>query len=607
MRRRAALVASLLVLALVAVPAAASPVAETQADERFPVEYDTEGIRLGEERAVTIPGVGGRFIARWYVDDTYRCGRIGNFAHLVIEREDLVGRTAPLWVLMHGGGVGYYDETGTYQGGESRNDEESIDDLLDQLRRRTEATPGQPEDTVVSRRLAEGWRVMFTSLCDHDLYSGFGNIYPNNPNWGDDPDTVDGLPATMAAVDVTVNGNGRLDGHPTSRLFLHGGSAGSAGAYSLSYAFWRSGIDLTGAVLDSSVISERTEDLANAGVINQTPEDLPAIQAKIGPFVTDPSLFVEQTVAAGFDAVPLFDVTFANDPLCGGTAPPIPTAVAAGFDNNCRYVHGLLADAVAGQPGTLHRTSVVEGEGHVVTNQAGPVHDQIDDWVAAVLATDPPDPWPRADDPDGPGYPAVRGIGDACPEGIPRPGYSDVEPSNVHRRAIGCLRVREVVLGYPDGTYRPAAVVTRDQVASFLARLISDAGGVLPADPPDAFTDDDGSAHEEAINRLTALGIVEGATPTTFRPRQPVTRAQLMSLVARTAEELTGRPLDPSGAVFRDVAGVHAEAIFASARAGLTGGTRQGLFAPSLPTPRDQTASLLTRLLDLLNETDEGG
>ena len=46
--------------------------------------------------------------------------------------------------------------------------------------------------------------LLVPSLCDHDNYSGRGAPYPNNPNPNGGVRQVNGLQATMAAVDYTV-------------------------------------------------------------------------------------------------------------------------------------------------------------------------------------------------------------------------------------------------------------------------------------------------------------------------------------------------------------------------------------------------------------------
>src|SRR3546814_1431003 len=83
----------------------------------------------------------------------------------------------------------------------------------------------------------------------------------------------------------------------------------------------------------------------------------------------------------------------------------------------------------------------------------------------------------------------------------------------------------------------PGMPVTRAQMASFIARLIEAAGGELPEDPPEAFDDDEGSVHEHSIDRLAAVGIVEGRSGRTFEPSAMVTRAQMASFLVRAYEE----------------------------------------------------------------------
>jgi hypothetical protein len=74
----------------------------------------------------------------------------------------------------------------------------------------------------------------------------------------------------------------------------------------------------------------------------------------------------------------------------------------------------------------------------------------------------------------------------------------------------------------------PKDAVTREQMASFLARALN-----LPATNQNFFTDDDTSIHHGAINRLAAAGITGGCAPNQFCPKDLVTRAQMASFLAR--------------------------------------------------------------------------
>ena len=125
---------------------------------------------------------------------------------------------------------------------------------------------------------------------------------------------------------------------------------------------------------------------------------------------------------------------------------------------------------------------------------------------------------------------------------------STTTTGNVHEGAIEAIASRGVTLGCdPDGTiYCVADSVTCDQMA-FLACAFD-----LPEVSRDFFPDDEGSVHEDNINRLAAAGITEGFDDGTYGPRLAVTREQMASFIARALD------LDPvAGDLFDDVSGVH--------------------------------------------------
>jgi acid phosphatase type 7 len=191
----------------------------------------------------------------------------------------------------------------------------------------------------------------------------------------------------------------------------------------------------------------------------------------------------------------------------------------------------------------------------------------------------------------------------ACPPGSEQHPFVDVAGS-VHEQAIGCAVSWELTQGTTATTYSPEAPVTRGQVASFLDRLVTAAGGSLPDPTQDHFDDDDGSTHEPSIDRLAEAGIVRGVGPRTYRPADPVTRAQSVALVVRTYDHLAAQadaaPLPAGPDAFDDDDGSVLEPdIDRAAAAGLAAGTGPRTFSPQLPVRRDQAASLLVRVLDL--------
>lgn len=197
-----------------------------------------------------------------------------------------------------------------------------------------------------------------------------------------------------------------------------------------------------------------------------------------------------------------------------------------------------------------------------------------------------------------------RDIDQACPEGmVPDAGFTDITAANVHRRAIDCAAWWNVTAGTTANTYSPSGPVSRGQMASFVARLF-EARGVELAAGPDAFSDDDGSVHENAINALSAIGVVRGTTPGVYSPSQAVNRAQTASLIARAMEQLgVVLPLEPDDAFADDTGSTHEAYINALAAEGIVTGRTAGRLEPLRSTRRDQMASLLARTLDLLVET----
>eukprot|EP00578_Thalassiosira_sp_NH16_P024616 CAMPEP_0181091790 /NCGR_PEP_ID=MMETSP1071-20121207/8584_1 /TAXON_ID=35127 /ORGANISM="Thalassiosira sp., Strain NH16" /LENGTH=210 /DNA_ID=CAMNT_0023173949 /DNA_START=311 /DNA_END=943 /DNA_ORIENTATION=- len=179
----------------------------------------------------TLPAPNNNFELEFFRNNAYDCGLTGQYTFMVINPTGGGGQddeARPLWVYMHGGGSGYWDDDGTYfavgaQTEDTWNHEETFDDLVLTLKERGVDIAGREDDNTLTRRLRGGYRMLVVAMCDHDQYLGMGTPYPNNPI---NPDAeVNGLQATLAAIDYTVAN------YPTTHVFVHGTSAGSVGAY----------------------------------------------------------------------------------------------------------------------------------------------------------------------------------------------------------------------------------------------------------------------------------------------------------------------------------------------------------------------------------------
>ena len=82
-------------------------------------------------------------------------------------------------------------------------------------------------------------------------------------------------------------------------------------------------------------------------------------------------------------------------------------------------------------------------------------------------------------------------------------------------------------------------------MASFIARIIEAGGTVLPADPVDAFDDDNGSVHELRINQLVAIGVIggNGENGRSYRPSAKINRDEMASFLHGMITELSGAEL----------------------------------------------------------------
>jgi hypothetical protein len=102
-----------------------------------------------------------------------------------------------------------------------------------------------------------------------------------------------------------------------------------------------------------------------------------------------------------------------------------------------------------------------------------------------------------------------------------------------HADAIAAAADAELILGYPDGSFRPNAPILRDQVAVLLYRWLRP-----PAADRPAFSDLHLTTHAAAINALAEAGVVEGRADRTFAPRSLVRRDQTASMVYRALRYL---------------------------------------------------------------------
>src|SRR4051812_34318701 len=212
--------------------------------------------------------------------------------------------------------------------------------------------------------------------------------------------------------------------------------------------------------------------------------------------------------------------------------------------------------------------------------------------------------------------PPVQDTSTFCANATTTNPFSDVSASAnaAHFKNILCLVSAGITQGKTATTYGPGDVVTRAQMATFIARSIDEAnalaqpGANLNALPPydgvNRFTDVSSSdtTHTPNINRLAKAGIVNGKTSVTYDPTGTVTRGQMASFINRAEKFLTGTAYSTNQDFFTDDTGnTHEANINAIASVGIANGVGGGVYAPDQGVQRDQMASFLIRWLAVEN------
>jgi uncharacterized protein YkwD len=167
-------------------------------------------------------------------------------------------------------------------------------------------------------------------------------------------------------------------------------------------------------------------------------------------------------------------------------------------------------------------------------------------------------------------------------------GFTDIADSEF-RDDIVWIAEAGITRGCSATRFCPDLVVRRDQMATFLARAMG-----LASASKDWFTDDDDNSHHGRINRVAEARVTKGCAKTKFCPDTRVSRAQMASFLARALS------LPPTGKdYFSDDNGSdHEDAINRLAAAGITKGCAKTKYCPTNKLKREQMAAFLRRAFD---------
>ena len=201
-------------------------------------------------------------------------------------------------------------------------------------------------------------------------------------------------------------------------------------------------------------------------------------------------------------------------------------------------------------------------------------------------------PQPTTGGGSGPVLGRVEGFGEIVvalrEEEVVEPGDT---ASHWSRPAVLQLIMRGAVQGFPDGTFRPEAAVTRAQFAVIIANAF---GWAEPGDVPLSFRDRVPSWAVPGVKAAVARGIIAGYPDGRFLPDKPITRAEMAVLVDRALGLKDGE-----SPVFQDegkIPGWALAAVRRTAAAGVVQGAG-GYFRPLATATRGETAALIAKAL----------
>ena len=181
--------------------------------------------------------------------------------------------------------------------------------------------------------------------------------------------------------------------------------------------------------------------------------------------------------------------------------------------------------------------------------------------------------------------------------------FNDISETFWAKDQIEQLANQGIISGFPDGSFKPTAQLTRLQVAIMLQRAKNyDMTNRPNPNLKDVSVND---KYYQTIATVIDEGVFEGLIKNNqFQPNNPVTRAEMAVILGNTYGFVDGN-LENS---FKDVPANHwaSNAIKSLVATGVTSGYPDGTFRPNTPLTRAQFSVFLTRTLNYNEQKIQG-
>ena len=192
------------------------------------------------------------------------------------------------------------------------------------------------------------------------------------------------------------------------------------------------------------------------------------------------------------------------------------------------------------------------------------------------------------------------------PPRLPLCPLGSIEPAGGYESAVEALALLGIANVPGDPTFVPTDVVTRAQMAVYVARALQ-----LPDSRDGDFVDvERGDWGFGAIGAVHRAGLIDGTTPVTFSPGRPVSRQEAAALLvsalrysvakqgAKIADSLTPYRIKDLLAGFKDkglIGPGYATDVAIAYRVGLFDAPSEGWLFPSLSLTQNELAAMLER------------
>ncbi|WP_415839995.1 S-layer homology domain-containing protein, partial [Paenibacillus endophyticus] len=153
------------------------------------------------------------------------------------------------------------------------------------------------------------------------------------------------------------------------------------------------------------------------------------------------------------------------------------------------------------------------------------------------------------------------------------------------------------VSGYPDGSFKPKREVTRAEFVLLLAESQGWKESEAVSVPEFTDIDDIGEWAQTAISMAVQKGMINGYEDGSFRPNQPITRAEMTQMIIRTLGMSVELDQSTSFADNSNIPTWSLPYIAEAVKRGLVKGLDNNRFEPNRKASRAEAVVILTRLL----------